>query len=54
MKTLRFVIVLLVLAGAFSAAKVPAGNTKVAFSDGGAPMPLCAPSDPNCGSPIPN
>jgi len=54
MKTLRLVIVLLVLAATFSAAKAPAHSTKVAFSDGGAPMPLCLPEDPSCGSPIPN
>ncbi len=53
MKTLRLVIALLVLAAAFSAARAPAHSTKVAFSDGGAPMPLCAPGDSCSPNPIP-
>ncbi len=57
MKTVLTVAVAgLMLAGAFSAGVTPKKSKvapKVAFSDGGDPMPTCYPSDPNCTPPIP-
>jgi len=55
---LRLLFATVLLAG-LSTATAPASTPSsvasaqaVAYSDGGAPMPLCRPSDPNCKPPI--
>ncbi len=44
-------ITALMLAGIFSAAAVPTTKSNpgpTAMSDGGGPIPVCAPGEPNC------